>query len=274
MPDYAMQDDFLFPMLTVVRPSCSLQSIASQEPNQSRRKEKLINKLRLRDAANTIIEDEGHGGVSTGKRRRVSIGIDIIDGPINLFFDEPTSGLDSNQCILMVSVLQGIARVGSIVILIIHHPSSRILSLLDLLIIPSSGHIVYGEPGSDLSEFFAACNHPIPEYENRAEFALDLISKLEDSPDGITKVEFNKSWNTGEISRVHATNLRAMPLKDARKILTSVELILAFVNPFYVEIYVLANRSLINSGRMPESFGYRFGALILSAVMLGTICWQ
>lgn len=58
------------------------------------------------------------------------------------------------------------------------------------------------------------------------------------------------------------------------KILTSVELIPAFVSPFYVEIYVLVKWSLINSGRMPESFGYRFGAVILSAAMLCTFFWQ
>ncbi|KAI3994379.1 hypothetical protein MKX01_012636 [Papaver californicum] len=84
-----MQDDLLFPMLTVeetlmfsadFRLPCSLSTREKSARVQA-----------------TMIGDEGNRGISGGERRRVSIGIGIIHSPVILFLDEPTSGLDSTS---------------------------------------------------------------------------------------------------------------------------------------------------------------------------------
>ncbi|KAD7480048.1 hypothetical protein E3N88_03184 [Mikania micrantha] len=118
---YVMQDDLLFPMLTVEE---TLMFAAEfrlprtlSKSKKKQRVEALIDQLGLRNAANTVIGDEGHRGVSGGERRRVSIGTDIIHDPIILFLDEPTSGLDSTSAYMVVKVLQRIAQTGSIVII-------------------------------------------------------------------------------------------------------------------------------------------------------------
>lgn len=107
------------------------------------RVETLIDRLGLSNAAKTIIGDENHRGVSGGERRRVSIGTDIIHDPLILFLDEPTSGLDSTSAFLVVKVLQRIARSGSILVMSIHQPSSRIINLLDHLMFLSRGRACY-----------------------------------------------------------------------------------------------------------------------------------
>ncbi|OMP07525.1 ABC transporter-like protein [Corchorus olitorius] len=196
---YVMQDDLLFPMLTVEE---TLMFSADFRLPRSLSKEKkkarvqaLIDQLGLRNAAKTIIGDEGHRGVSGGERRRVSIGIDIIHDPILLFLDEPTSGLDSTSAYKVVKVLQRIAQSGSIVIMSIHQPSSRILDLLDHLILLSHGQIVYNGSPTNLPCFFDGFGHPFPEKGNPAEVALDFIRELEDTPSEVQKlVEFNQSW--------------------------------------------------------------------------------
>ncbi|CAA0834131.1 ABC transporter G family member 6 [Striga hermonthica] len=295
---YVMQDDLLFPMLTVEE-TLTFAAEFRLPRTLSRSKKKLrvqalIDQLGLRSAARTVIGDEGHRGVSGGERRRVSIGTDIIHDPILLFLDEPTSGLDSTSAYMVVKVLQRIARSGSIVIMSIHQPSYRILSLLDRMIFLSRGQTVYSGPPSGLPNFFSDFGHPIPDDENRTEFALDLIRELEGSPGGTKSlVEFNKSWGKLASGANHQQQVvvanNALSLKEAisasisRGKLVSgaaggssspAAMVPTFANPFWIEMLVLSKRSFTNSRRMPELFGVRMGAVMVTGFILATIFWR
>ncbi|XP_059666171.1 ABC transporter G family member 6-like [Cornus florida] len=293
---YVMQDDLLFPMLTVEE---TLMFAAEfrlprtlSKSKKKMRVQALIDQLGLRNAAKTIIGDEGHRGVSGGERRRVSIGTDIIHDPIILFLDEPTSGLDSTSAFMVVKVLQRIAQSGSIVIMSVHQPSYRILGLLDRLIFLSRGQTVYSGSPINLPVFFSDFGHPIPENENRTEFALDLIRELEGSAGGTKSlVEFNRSWQSMKRSREPRTpeaDRQGLSLKEAisasisRGKLVSgatsdaspASMVPTYANPFWVEMAVLSKRSITNSRRMPELFGIRLGAVLVTGFILATMFWQ
>lgn len=294
---YVMQDDLLYPMLTVEETLMFSAEFRLPRSLSKRRKrarvQVLIDQLGLRNAANTVIGDEGHRGVSGGERRRVSIGIDIIHDPIILFLDEPTSGLDSTSAFMVVKVLQRIAQSGSIVIMSIHQPSSRILNLLDRMIFLSHGQTVFNGSPASLPQFFAEFGRPIPENENKTEFALDLIRELEENPGGTkTLVEFNKSWQrTRRVmqSRNMAGSRHGEPRLSLRDtIVASVakgklvsgatagdpslsSSVPTFANPFWIEMLVIARRSLTNSRRMPELFGTRLGAVLVTGIIFATI---
>ncbi|KAJ7976232.1 ABC transporter G family member [Quillaja saponaria] len=292
---YVMQDDLLFPMLTVEETlmfaaEFRLPRILSKSKKKMR-VQALIDQLGLRNAAKTVIGDEGHRGVSGGERRRVSIGIDIIHDPILLFLDEPTSGLDSTSAFMVVKVLQRIAQSGSIVIMSVHQPSYRILGLLDRLIFLSRGQTVYSGSPTQLPLFFAEFGHPIPENENRTEFALDLIRELEGSPGGTKSlVEFNKSWQSMKHTSNSEPDRHGLSLKEAisasisRGKLVSgattnnntspTSMVPTFANPFWIEMAVLSKRSITNSRRMPELFGIRLGAVLVTGFILATMFWQ
>ncbi|EOA11988.1 hypothetical protein CARUB_v10012709mg, partial [Capsella rubella] len=201
---YVMQDDLLFPMLTVKETLVFASEFrlprTLSKSKKMERVETLIDQLGLRNAVDTVIGDEGHRGVSGGERRRVSIGIDIIHDPIVLFLDEPTSGLDSTNAFMVVQVLKRIARSGSIVIMSIHQPSARIIDFLDRLIFLSRGKNVFNGSPTSLPRFFNEFGHPIPEKENITEFALDLIRQLEGSNEGTKElVEFNEKWQQDKL---------------------------------------------------------------------------
>lgn len=292
---YVMQDDLLFPMLTVEETlmfaaEFRLPRTLSKSKKRAR-VQTLIDQLGIRKAAKTIIGDEGHRGVSGGERRRVSIGIDIIHDPIILFLDEPTSGLDSTSAFMVVKVLQRIAQSGSIVIMTVHQPSSRILGLLDRLLFLSRGQTVYSGPPMMLPQFFSDFGHPIPENENRTEFALDLIRELEGSAGGTRSlVEFNKSWQNMKRTQNPGTPTHGLTLKEAisasisrGKLVSgasatndtsSTSMVPTFANPFWIELGVLSNRSLMNSRRMPELFGIRLGAVVVTGFILATMFWK
>ncbi|MBA0666270.1 hypothetical protein Goklo_002703 [Gossypium klotzschianum] len=290
---YVMQDDLLFPMLTVEE---TLMFAAEfrlprtlSKSKKKMRVQALIDQLGLRNAAKTVIGDEGHRGVSGGERRRVSIGIDIIHDPIILFLDEPTSGLDSTSAFMVVKVLQRIAQSGSIVVMSIHQPSYRILGLLDRLIFLSRGQTVYSGSPTNLPLYFSEFGYPIPENENKTEFALDLIRELEGSPGGTKSlVEFNKSWqsmkHTGDSEpdelglslkeAISASISRGKLVPGATNDINSSSMVPTFANPLWKEMVVLSKRSILNSKRMPELFGTRLAAVLVTGFILATVFWQ
>ncbi|KAM0875575.1 hypothetical protein ACQ4PT_036693 [Festuca glaucescens] len=302
---YVMQDDLLYPMLTVAETlmySAEFRLPRSLSTSKKRsRVQALIDQLGLRAAANTIIGDEGHRGVSGGERRRVSIGIDIIHDPIILFLDEPTSGLDSTSAFMVVKVLQRIAQSGSVVIMSIHQPSYRILGLLDRLLFLSKGRTVYYGPPASLPLFFSELGKPIPDGENPAEFALDHIRELDGTHAGTEElVQFSKSWQEKPLSRAVSAasasplNRPSLSLKEAislsvargklvsgmsttsaadAEVAASTE-VSTYANPWWVELWVLTRRGFTNTMRTPELFQIRFGAVVVTAFILATIFWQ
>ncbi|KAJ0505292.1 putative ABC transporter, AAA+ ATPase domain, ABC-2 type transporter [Helianthus annuus] len=297
---YVMQDDLLFPMLTVEETlmfAAEFRLPRTFSKSKKRlRVQALIDQLGLRNAAKTVIGDEGHRGVSGGERRRVSIGIDIIHDPIILFLDEPTSGLDSTSAYMVVKVLQRIAQSGSIVMMSIHQPSYRLLGLLDRMLFLSRGQPVYNGSPTELPLFFSDFGHPIPDKENRTEFALDLIRELEGTPGGTKRlVEFNKAWQnlkrsrnamtTGNETPTHGLTLKeAISASISRGKLVSgaganngtnpTSMVPTFANPRWIEMAVLSKRSFTNSRRMPELFGIRLAAVTVTGFILATVFWN
>nr|XP_043639070.1 ABC transporter G family member STR2-like [Erigeron canadensis] len=185
---YIMQDDRLFPMLTVYETlmfaaDFRLGSIPRADKRQ--RVETMIEQLGLSTARNTFIGDEGTRGVSGGERRRVSIGVDIIHGPSLLFLDEPTSGLDSTSAQSVIEKVHDIARTGSTVVLTIHQPSHRIQLLLDHLIILARGQLMYQGSPKDVGLHLTRMGRKLPKGENPIEFLIDVIQQYDQSEYGV-----------------------------------------------------------------------------------------
>ncbi|KAL0535529.1 hypothetical protein IC582_029861 [Cucumis melo] len=186
---YVMQDDQLFPMLSVFETfmfsaEVRLPSSISREEKKNRVYE-LIDQLGLQSAMHTYIGDEGRRGVSGGERRRVSIGIDIIHKPSLLFLDEPTSGLDSTSAFNVVEKVKEIARNGSIVLMTIHQPSYRIQLLLDRITVLARGRLIYVGGPLNLSAHLSGFGRPVPNGENNIEYLLDVIKEYDESTVGL-----------------------------------------------------------------------------------------
>ncbi|KAH9299619.1 hypothetical protein KI387_031301 [Taxus chinensis] len=186
---YVMQDDQLFPMLTVYETLLFAAYIRLPpyvtKQEKEKRVEDLLDQLGLKSAMHTYIGDEGKRGVSGGERRRVSIGVDIIHGPSLLFLDEPTSGLDSTSAFSVVEKVKDIAKSGSTVIMTIHQPSFRIQMLLDHLIILARGNLVYTGSPRLVEEYITGFGRQVPEGESSIEYLLDVIKEYEGSTVGL-----------------------------------------------------------------------------------------
>ncbi|GLT70032.1 hypothetical protein SLA2020_421350 [Shorea laevis] len=150
---YVMQDDQLFPMLTVFETFVFAAEVRLP-PSISREEKKkrvieLLDQLGLQSTIHTYIGDEGRRGVSGGQRRRVSMGIDIIHKPSLLFLDEPTSGLDSTITIL------------------------------------ARGRLIYIGTPSALPAHLSGFGRPVPDRENSLEYLPDVIKEYDESTVGL-----------------------------------------------------------------------------------------
>ncbi|XP_051123193.1 ABC transporter G family member STR-like [Andrographis paniculata] len=186
---YVMQDDQLFPMLTVFETFMFAAEVRLPPSVSTLDKKKrvidLLDQLGLTSATHTYIGNEGTRGVSGGERRRVSIGIDIIHKPSLLFLDEPTSGLDSTSAFSVVEKVKDIAKGGSIVLMTIHQPSFRIQMLLDRITVLARGRLIYLGSPADLPAYLSGFQRPVPEGENPTEYLLDVIKEYDESTVGL-----------------------------------------------------------------------------------------
>ncbi|XP_026383817.1 ABC transporter G family member 17-like [Papaver somniferum] len=194
---YVMQDDQLFPMLTVFETFMFAAEVRIS-PSISKAEKKirvyeLIEQLGLQSTTHTFIGDEGRRGVSGGERRRVSIGVDIIHKPSLLFLDEPTSGLDSTSAYSVVEKVKDIARGGSIVLMTIHQPSFRIQMLLDRITVLARGRLVYMGSPTALPAHLSGFGRPVPDGENSMEYLLDVIKEYDESTIGLDPLIFYQS---------------------------------------------------------------------------------
>lgn len=162
---YVSQEDTLLPSLTVTETiryaaRLKLPSAFSSE-TITEIVEALIDSLRLRRCANTIIGDGGttSRGVSGGEKRRVSVAVELVGNPRILFLDEPTSGLDASSALHVVETMSMLAKTSPlrkyapayfafhpIVIASIHQPSKQIFSKFNKIAFLAEGRLLYAGP--------------------------------------------------------------------------------------------------------------------------------
>ncbi|CAI5537428.1 unnamed protein product [Closterium sp. Naga37s-1] len=216
---YVMQDDLMYATLTaretlMFSAEMNLPRSFSYKEKQER-VERLLELLSLQHAANTLIGNENLRGVSGGERKRVAIGAHIVHDPKVLFLDEPTSGLDSSNAYRVVKILKDIALTSeSIVIMVIHQPSFRVLEQIDQLLMLSTGNMIFFGPPPHLPAFFDAFGTPVPKFANPTEFALELLEQLKSTSEAalMELVAFAADWHRSRDHMAHAkTGRHAKP---------------------------------------------------------------
>ena len=152
---YVMQDDLLNGYLTVEETlmytaKLRLPRIFTNKERQERVKD-VMTVLGIDHVYNVIVGTPLKKGISGGERKRVCVGMQLLNRPQLLFLDEPTSGLDSVTALELLRTLHSLAHGRSpekavTVVCSIHQPQSKIFNLFDSLILLKSGGVIYQGP--------------------------------------------------------------------------------------------------------------------------------
>ena len=177
---YVEQDEALFALSTVRETFAFAARLrlppSTSEEARARRVDEIISELGLVACADTLVGNQRVRGVSGGERKRVNIGVELLNDPPLVFLDEPTSGLDSFQAQSVMETLCKLARAGRTVVASVHQPRSSIYAMLDRVMLLSGGRTVYfGTAGDAAAAHFAAAGYPVPIGFNPADHFMDVI---------------------------------------------------------------------------------------------------
>ncbi|KAJ3387184.1 hypothetical protein HDU92_002060 [Lobulomyces angularis] len=272
---YVCQDDsHLIPSLTA-RETLRFAAFLRLPKNLTKeekilRAEEILSLLDLNDCANVRVGSDIVKGLSGGEKRRLSIGIQMINDPLILVIDEPTSGLDSSTAKNLMMQLKVIAETGRTVICSIHQPRPDVFHHFDKVLLLSYGRVLFS--GSNLNSYLHGIGFSIPSDNNTADYALSLsiidhrneestlifqklVSKWKELgvhfekalvPDSITNIEQEK--NSNESHR----KLQQQP-KQLNSLIERIKLQQQKINFFNV-LSILIKRSWINLKRQKNLF--------------------
>ncbi|KCZ81587.1 hypothetical protein H312_01042 [Anncaliia algerae PRA339] len=166
MIGYVEQEFFAYDNQTVEETFdfiCELKGIDKKKIDET------IDMLNLSSCKKNMIKH-----LSGGEKKRVSIGLELLNDPPILFLDEPTSGLDSFNALNILETLKKIKN--KCILMTIHQTSYKMLEYFDKIILLSEGFLVYEGTINDCMQFFRDNGFTCPEFTCPTDYFLEIIT--------------------------------------------------------------------------------------------------
>ncbi|XP_068632388.1 ATP-binding cassette sub-family G member 1-like [Battus philenor] len=190
---YILQDDMVQDLLTIqeslhIAAELKLGNHISAE-QKKQRVEEIITSLGMVQARNTRA-----GKLSGGQKKRLAIGLELVNDPPVMFLDEPTSGLDSSISKQLVYLLHLLARQGRTVVVTMHQPSAALLDMVDRLYAIVAGKCAYMGSVPLLLPYLEQMNLTCPPYHNPVDFFIEICTENENQLVKYSKNGRDKQW--------------------------------------------------------------------------------
>jgi ATP-binding cassette, subfamily G (WHITE), member 2, SNQ2 len=212
----------------------------------------------------------------------------LIASPAILLLDEPTSGLDSSIAYEVVSTIRDLAKTskGALsIILTIHQPNSRILSLFDHLLLLEQGSSTFFGSLLEANQYFSRLGYHCPKSVTPTDYYLQITdsnflserlttgASTSPSPGGF---DFSTTWTSSpELGAVKDVLSKHEELCLAGKINTSAgSREKAASVPFWRQVYVLIYRDYMIAYRDPTLYYFQAALLISFSFLTGAVFWM
>lgn len=131
---YVPQEDIFHKDLTVIQ---ALRYVARLRlgPDLERdaleeRCDAVLDRLAMGET-NADIRNTRIAHISGGQKRRMNIAIELLTDPSIFFLDEPISGLSSEEALLTMKILRGMADDGKTLLMSLHQPGMELYQMMD-----------------------------------------------------------------------------------------------------------------------------------------------
>ena len=164
---YVSQQDILIGDLTARETFYNNAAMKRNKPKHDtdRDVKRLLEILGLAEVADNFIGTVFKRGLSGGQKKRVEIGSELVAAPLVLFLDEPTSGLDAFIAYDVLKSIHDIAKASGgklSIVLSIHQPNSRILELIDHIMVLGDGRMNFFGTVQESIEHLNTIGFPLP----------------------------------------------------------------------------------------------------------------
>ena len=280
---YVMQDDLLNGYLTVEETLMYTAKLrlprALTNKQRRERVETVMADLGLSHVHDVIVGTPLRKGISGGERKRLCVGMQLLNRPQLLFLDEPTSGLDSVMALDLLHTLHALAHGEShhkavTIVCSIHQPQSKIFNLFDSLILLKAGSIIYQGPRDQVMDVYNRAGFPCPLYTNPADHLLDVITppkaNVYNGTNGIS-LEQQAAIDAALISAQAPVdidlNLGEQKREDQ---MNSIE-----PNPTWIsQVQILLQRNFQEQFRQSKIFIVSLIQTIIMAILIGTVYFR
>ncbi|CAJ1951950.1 unnamed protein product [Cylindrotheca closterium] len=245
----------------------------------------LLKQLGLTEQKGTRVGDIFLKGLSGGQKRRLSVALEALTDPMNLFLDEPTSGLDAESALQLMEFLKSYARAasGRRIILTIHQPSTFIWQLIDNVILLAKGKLMYEGSRKSMEEFFAKYEHPTPHGWNPADHYVTMVNdEFRDHARSVDEwAQSYQDWQKNHhLGGPKSSAFFAPPKRSGKERTTSMN---AATNKGTVDtkrsnsfmaVGPLLYRYFLNLWFNPGILGTRIAMYSMLALMVGGLFWE
>jgi ABC-type multidrug transport system ATPase subunit len=179
---YVSQDDVLIGDLSARETLYNNAAMKRNKPSHEtdRDVKRLLDILGLAEVADNFIGTVFKRGLSGGQKKRVEIGAELVAAPLVLFLDEPTSGLDAFIAYDVLKSIHTIAKASSgklSIVLSIHQPNSRILELIDHIMVLGDGRMTFFGTVQESIEHMSAIGFPLPRDTTPTDYFLHVSDR-------------------------------------------------------------------------------------------------
>jgi ABC-type multidrug transport system ATPase subunit len=273
---YVPQDDIVLPELTVrenILHSARIRLPANWTDKEIQHHvDILISCLNLSHVRDSLVGSTAAPVISGGQRKRVSIGMELAAAPMALFLDEPTSGLDATAAASIMSTLKALSRLGMTIVTIIHQPRQEIFESMDSLVLLGAGRMIYIGPEKGIQPHFEGLGFHFPEHSNPADTMGDIIAgeghlykKHGDA--GISPlIEY---WHNKQAASLRDREGVKSPVVSVEEVTNLASTIKLRGAPWYRQIILCLNRSVMQQYRLKSSFFFELGVAALAGFLIG-----
>ena len=100
------------------------------------------------------IWDRDHRRLSGGQRKRLLLGLSLINNPDLIFLDEPTTGLDPSSRKMFWELVKNIKQQGRTIVLTTHYMDEAYLLCDEMIVVDQGKVIAEGRPKALLKQYF------------------------------------------------------------------------------------------------------------------------
>ncbi|GAY62771.1 hypothetical protein CUMW_220420 [Citrus unshiu] len=238
--------------------------------------EEVMELVELNTLRQALVGLPGLNGLSTEKRKRLTIAVELVANPSIIFMDEPTSGLDARAAAIVMRTVRNTVDTGRTVVCTIHQPSIDIFEAFDeLFLMKRGGQEIYvgplGEHSSHLIKYFEGIPgvSTIKDGYNPATWMLEITTPSQETSLGI---DFAGIYKSSELYRRNKELIKDLskPAHGSKDLHFATQ----YAQSFFTQCMVCLWKQHWSYWRNPSYNAVRFLFTTVIALAFGTMFWD